>query len=149
MKTLKFRRKTNRLKDYDYSQNGVYLITICTYNKEKIFGDIDFSEHAKVNLNQTGKILDEYIDQIEEVDNYIIMPNHIHLILNLFNDDKNRSIQSIVSSIKRNLTKEIGYSAFQKSFHDHVIQNENEYENIWNYVENNAERWREDCFYRE
>ena len=146
---MKFRRKTNRLKDYDYSQNGVYLITICTYNKEKIFGDIDFSEHAKVNLNQTGKILDEYIDQIEEVDNYIIMPNHIHLILNLFNDDKNRSIQSIVSSIKRNLTKEIGYSAFQKSFHDHVIQNENEYENIWNYVENNAERWREDCFYRE
>ena len=146
---MKFRRKTNRLKGYDYSQNGVYLITICTYNKEKIFGDIDFSEHAKVNLNQTGKILDEYIDQIEEVDNYIIMPNHIHLILNLFNDDKNRSIQSIVSSIKRNLTKEIGYSAFQKSFHDHVIQNENEYENIWNYVENNAERWREDCFYRE
>ena len=149
MKTLKFRRKTNRLKGYDYSQNGVYLITICTYNKEKIFGDIDFSEHAKVNLNQTGKILDEYIDQIEEVDNYIIMPNHIHLILNLFNDDKNRSIQSIVSSIKRNLTREIGYSVFQKSFHDHVIKNENEYENIWNYVENNAERWREDCFYRE
>ena len=77
------------------------------------------------------------------------MPNHIHLILNLFNDDKNRSIQSIVSSIKRNLTREIGYSAFQKSFHDHVIKNEKEYENIWNYVENNAERWREDCFYRE
>ena len=137
------------MKDYDYSQNGVYLITICTQNKEKIFGDIDFSEHAKINLNETGKILENYIDQVEEVDNYIIMPNHIHLILNLFNDDKNRSIQSIVSSIKRNLTREIGYSAFQKSFHDHVIKNEKEYENIWNYVENNAERWREDCFYRE
>ena len=146
---MKFRRKTNRIKDYDYSKNGVYLITICTQNKEKIFGDIDFSEHAKVNLNETGKILENYIDQVEEIDNYIIMPNHIHLILNLFNDDKNRSIQSIVSSIKRNLTREIGYSAFQKSFHDHVIKNEKEYENIWNYVENNAERWREDCFYRE
>ena len=146
---MKFRRKTNRMKDYDYSQNGVYLITICTQNKEKIFGDIDFSEHAKTNLNETGKILENYIDQVEEVDNYIIMPNHIHLILNLFNDDKNRSIQSIVSSIKRNLTREIGYSAFQKSFHDHVIKNEKEYKNIWNYVENNAERWREDCFYRE
>ena len=149
MKALKFRRKTNRLRDYDYSQNGVYLITICTKDKEKLFGDIDFSEHAKVKLNYTGKILYEYIKQIEEVDNYIIMPNHIHLIVNLFNDDKNRSIQSIVSSIKRNLTREIGYSVFQKSFHDHVIKNENEYENIWNYVENNAERWREDCFYRE
>ena len=137
------------MKDYDYSQSGVYLITICTQNKEKIFGDIDFSEHAKINLNETGKILENYIDQVEEVDNYIIMPNHIHLILNLFNDDKNRSIQSIVSSIKRNLTREIGYSAFQKSFHDHVIKNEKEYENIWNYVENNAERWRVDCFYRE
>ena len=146
---MKFRRKTNRLKNYDYSQDGVYLITICTQNKEKIFGDIDFSEHAQVILNDTGKILDDYIKQIEEVENYIIMPNHIHLILNLINDDKNRSIQSIVSSIKRNLTKEIGYPVFQKSFHDHVIKNENEYENIWNYVENNAERWREDCFYRE
>ena len=57
VKPLKFRRKTNRIKNYDYSQNGVYLITICTQNKEKIFGDIDFSEHAKINLNETGKIL--------------------------------------------------------------------------------------------
>ena len=82
-------RKPNRLKHWDYSQPGAYFVTICTRNKAKILCDIvGDGAHAvpRVILSEYGKIVDTYIRSANHmnrvtVDKYVIMPNHIHLIV--------------------------------------------------------------------
>ena len=143
-----FTRKSNRLKNYDYSSNGLYFITVCAKDMERLFGHVDM-ENNMVILNDDGKRVDFYIQKIDEVDNYIIMPNHIHFIICLDKDRNNKSIQRIISGFKRAVSMDFGYSPWQKSFHDHIIKSDKEYANIWNYVENNANKWKDDCFYRE
>lgn len=76
-------RKSIRLKKYDYSNAGWYFITICTQNRECLFGNII---HKKMILNEFGKIVDKKINELKiyknvEIDIYYVMPNHIHLIL--------------------------------------------------------------------
>ena len=80
-------RKPNRLAGYDYSGNGAYFITICTQDRECTLSDIDVGDGFPVPvLTDHGKISDKYINLITEkyptifVDNYVIMPNHIHLL---------------------------------------------------------------------
>lgn len=143
-----FTRKSNRLKNYDYSSNGIYFITVCVNDMECLFGQVDM-ENNMVVLNDDGKRVDFYIQKIDEVDNYIIMPNHIHFIICLDKDRNNKSIQRIISGFKRAVSMDFGYSPWQKSFHDHIIKSDEEYANIWNYVENNANKWKDDCFYRD
>ncbi len=83
-------RQSIRLKEYDYSQNGVYFITICTQNKECLFGEI---EDGEMRLNDAGKIIDRWWHKMKnkfpniELDEYIIMPNHFHGILIIQNVD--------------------------------------------------------------
>ena len=78
------KRKPTRLKGYDYSQNGAYFITICTHQKKHLFGEIT---NAHMHLNDLGEIVNREILKIEshypniEIDKYVIMPNHIHLII--------------------------------------------------------------------
>lgn len=143
-----FTRKSNRLKNYDYSSNGLYFITVCVNDMKCLFGYVDM-ENNMVILNDDGKRVDFFIQKIDEVDNYIIMPNHIHFIIRLDKDRNNKSIQRIISGFKRAVSMDFGYSPWQKSFHDHIIKSDEEYANIWNYVENNANKWKDDCFYRE
>ncbi|MBR2476768.1 MAG: hypothetical protein IKB50_01385 [Clostridia bacterium] len=59
------------------------------------------------------------------------------------------SIVSIVRSLKTLVTKEIGHPIFQRSFHDHIIRNEQDYKMIWEYIDTNPIRWEDDCFYNE
>ena len=83
-------RKQNRLKEYDYSQNGYYFITICTAEKRKILCELSVGANCvrpKIALSEIGKLVDENIGRLNgiyeavRVDNYVIMPNHVHLIL--------------------------------------------------------------------
>ncbi len=80
-------RKSIRLKNYDYSQTGWYYITICTNNREETLGRIP--ESGKMILNDVGKMVNKWWNKIEEnyentkLDQYIIMPNHIHGIINI------------------------------------------------------------------
>jgi len=79
-------RKSIRLKGYDYSQAGLYFITICTQNKECIFGEI---KNSVMILNDFGKIIhDEWIKTENmrndiNMDQFVIMPNHIHAIIEI------------------------------------------------------------------
>ena len=88
-------RKSTRLKDFDYNTNGAYFITICTEGRGKILssavgGDVLDAPH--IELLPHGKIADKYIRQINDhyadivVDRYVIMPDHIHIILFLFDN---------------------------------------------------------------
>ncbi len=80
----KHHRKSVRLKEYDYSKPNAYFITICTYNKECIFGAII---NGEMQLNAYGKIVENEwlktptIRQYVLLDKYIIMPNHFHGII--------------------------------------------------------------------
>ncbi len=152
-------RKPTRLKEYDYSTPGAYFVTICTKDRKEILGKIvggDALIAPKNKLTEIGRICDKYIKNINvkyqdvTVDNYVIMPNHIHLIISLHGTMRASSptanIQTIIRSLKTLITKEIGYSIWQRSFHDHIIRGEKDYKNIWEYVDKNVTNWKKDCF---
>jgi len=86
----KFRVPTNRLREYDYSSEGAYFITICTKNRENYFGKI--MDEVMV-VNEMGKVSEEYwygmVDSFENLilDEFVIMPNHVHLIIMIQNSD--------------------------------------------------------------
>jgi len=82
-------RKNIRLTGYDYSQSGAYFITICARNMEHQFGNM---VEGKVELSNCGIIAERNIRSISEhmksvcIDNYVVMPNHVHLILTIIPD---------------------------------------------------------------
>jgi len=59
------------------------------------------------------------------------------------------TISTVVQQFKGVITKRIGQSVWQKLFHDHVIRDQRDYDKIWQYIDNNPLRWKEDCFYEE
>ena len=83
-------RKSNRLKGFDYSQGGGYFVTICTKNRHNHFGDI---KNGEMILNDSGKIADEMFKGIEnDLDKYVVMPNHIHWIIIITDDIVTRNV---------------------------------------------------------
>ena len=145
------KRKRTRLKDFDYSQNGYYFITICTKDKEKLLCEIVWDD-AHIVPSPYGVVIEKYIKSIVGIDKYVIMPNHIHLIIKIdsgtmWASSPTKSISQLIKSFKIIVTKEIGKPIFQRSFYDHIIRNENDYLKIWNYIDTNPMKWNEDCFY--
>ena len=141
------KRKANRLKGYDYSQNGAYFITICTEKRKNLLCDI-VGDAAHSVPKPYGMITEKYIRNIPGLEKYVIMPNHVHMIV-LVDDlaDSAQSISTMVRSLKTLVTKEIGKPIFQRSFYDHVIRNDQDYREIWEYIENNPMKWKLDRFY--
>ena len=154
------KRKANRLANYDYSQNGAYFITICVKDKEPILSMIKFNSiyPNEIKLSKLGIIVANEILNIEKrfdntkVLDYVIMPNHIHLIIQL--DDCSCSLGQIIGSFKSIATlqsKKIGYSndkLFQRNYYDHIIRNEDDYLTKSNYIKNNPEKWLDDKYYK-
>ncbi len=157
-------RKPNRLKNYDYSSNGMYFITICTRNKEHIFGNIveaTIGRPPEIQLSQYGEITKYAVENINKhysavsVEKYVIMPNHIHLLLLIDTHNENGrpmiapTISTVIQQMKGYVSKQIGFSPWQKLFHDHIIRGERDYEKIWEYIDTNPAKWESDCFYTE
>lgn len=80
------KRRQIRLANYDYSQLGAYYVTICTYRREHVFGNV---VNGKMVLNELGVIINQYWQKLPnrfpniEVDTFVIMPNHFHGIINI------------------------------------------------------------------
>jgi REP element-mobilizing transposase RayT len=160
------KRKHPRLKEYDYSQNGCYFVTICTKNREQILSKINVGRDAiippQIALTEYGKITDNYINNICKVYNginvekYIIMPNHIHLLITIMQDIDGGmkasrptvSLFTVVRSLKTMVTRQLGFSIWQTSFHEHIIRNEEEHLKIWKYIDTNHIKWEVDCYYK-
>lgn len=155
------KRKKTRLPGYDYSQNGAYFITICVMERQELLWNVG-ARIARLQdttpLSQYGLVVDAAILEITKhypcirVDKYCIMPNHIHLILMLQQDDgrtmRAPTISTVINQMKGTVTKQISFSLWQKSFHDRIIRNEREYQKIWEYIDTNPLKWETDCFYR-
>ena len=87
------------------------------------------------------------------LDKYVVMPNHIHGIFVIHQEEKGlKDLSVAIGQYKMSVTKEIrtwepGKEVWQRSFHDHIIRNQKSYEKIWLYIEHNPLKWEEDCFY--
>ena len=150
-------RKPNRLAGYDYSQNGAYFITLCVKGRHEILWDPVGARTTRPSLSEIGLVVETAIKNIPNIyetvflENYTVMPNHIHMILRI--DDQNGralrapTISTVINQVKGYATKQIRYSIWQKLFHDHIIRNENEYHRIAEYIQNNPLNWEQDCFY--
>jgi REP element-mobilizing transposase RayT len=77
-------RKPNRLNEYDYNQNGAYFVTICTQDRKQILSSI-VGDDAHIVPKPYGIIAEKYICNAPEVEKYVIMPDHIHMIIRLDN----------------------------------------------------------------
>lgn len=157
------KRKPNRLPCFDYSTPGAYFVTICTVNREKMFWrrvGADIIRPESVPLSSVGRIVEQGIQNIHThydsvlVDKYCIMPDHVHLILLIQSNVDGRmisapTISTVVGSMKRWVSRQVGQAVWQKSFYDHGIRNQQDYLQIWEYIENNPARWKKDCFYEE
>ena len=153
------KRKQNRLQNFDYSANGAYFITICTHNKECILSNIvgeGLCALPKINLNPIGEEIEKSINYINDYyDNikivkHIIMPNHIHLLIEINNQTGGHGdppLQSIIGQLKSYTTNKYGKQLWQRSYYDHIIRNEEDYLNVWEYINNNAKKWTEDKYY--
>jgi len=154
------RRKNNRLKEYDYSKAGYYFITICTKDNNNLFWNIGVSynqQSEKLPLSNIGEIIDMEINNINsiyenvEIDKYVIMPNHVHMIIVLHEgNDQSKvipTISRVIQQFKGSISKQVGFSLWQKSFYDNIIRKQEEYENIYEYIETNPLKWEEDKYY--
>lgn len=141
--------KTIRLKDYDYSKEGMYFITICIKDRKELLGNIT---NDKINLTKEGIIAEENIKNIEEIysniriDGYVIMPNHIHMLLEIKNKN-DITVSKIIKHYKTNVSREITYSIWQKSFYEHIVRDEKEYLKITEYIQNNVINWEKDKYF--
>ena len=172
-------RKNTRLKTFDYNSVGAYFITVCTQNKEHLLSQIvhkdscvgtgvldgpQTNEKICVELNGYGKIVDKYINQPNDfynnisVDYYVIMPNHIHLLIYVSengpsgtpvptelvcveNSIQNSIISKFISTFKRFCNKEIGKNIWQMRSFDHIIRDERDYEFHVKYIRENPLKW--------
>lgn len=164
-------RKEHRLKSFDYSSNGAYFITICTRNRQYLFwnnydigrvGAAFGGPRVKIQLTEYGKIVEDELKMIPSIypdivfiPKFVIMPNHIHLIivLNTYSEDgppkAAPTVGSIINKFKGSVTKKAGFRVWQKSFYDRVIRNECEYRAYWQYIENNPTNWENDEYFSE
>ena len=183
------KRKYNRLEGYDYNLNGAYFVTVCAKDRQDLFAKYDVGANSvrpqinnndddecfgklvdspNIKLSDIGHIIDKSINNIEQIyedvfiDKYIIMPDHVHIIIVFDRDTNEKDGRTIVGAIidrpnsgehcsplhypklsriikqwKGVVTKKVGFPIWQKSFYDHIIRNEEDYHMIINYIENN------------
>lgn len=164
------KRKPTRLKNYDYSTPGAYFITLCTHNRKCLFSNIvgAIHESPENKLTEYGQFAEQIMKMLPDrfnvsIPKYIIMPNHIHLIIEIGDNNERRAIREspiqhhrsiidkMVGFLKMNVSKKVHntYNAkiWQRSYHDHIIRDEKYYQKIWEYIDTNVIRWEKDCFY--
>jgi len=162
------RRKTIRLPEYDYSWIGAYFITICVRRKECILGQI---KNGEIYLNEIGDAIHKNWFWLEKrfkdvkLDEFIVMPNHIHgIILNTEEGgsrtapttlNKRKPLGRLIGAFKTVSTKEVnnirntpGQKLWQRNYYEHIIRNENDLQSIRHYIKYNPLKWDNDPEFR-
>ena len=148
-------RRPTRLKEYDYSSNGAYFITVCTHNRRHILSDVTVNDVGEglcalpqIKLSALGKIVNDCINHINtypfvKVDSYIIMPDHLHLLIsiNAPGGHGGPPLQHIIQQFKSYSTHKAKNKIWQRSFYDHIVRNESDLIDINNYIQANPIMW--------
>ena len=160
-------RHSIRLKDFDYATPGLYFVTICSQNREMLFGII---RAGRLFLNEAGRMVERWYWETESkystvrCREMVVMPNHFHCIWEILGVDKNDfdpsvSLSSIVQWFKTMTTneyirgvKQLGWPSFkgrlwQRNYYEHIIRDEESYRAIANYIITNPIRWNGDRFH--
>lgn len=169
-------RRSIRLQGYDYAQAGAYFVTICTQNREWLFGEVVDGE---MRLSDAGQIVaNEWINTLllrpnVELDGWVVMPNHLHgivVIVESYRGDvgvlhapmgiptlrsPSQTIGAIVRGFKSTVTKQINLlrkqnSAvlWQRNYYEHIIRDESELNEIREYIQNNPLKWEMDSLFQ-
>ena len=172
-------RRSIRLTGHDYSQSGLYFITLCSINKICMFGNV---VDGKMQLNDIGQLVEqEWLNTINirhndvRLHNYIVMPNHFHAIIEIRRGESHspkshssqpdsphshspqtinggninendlpqrmkspsQTVGAIVRGFKGAVSRQLGYSIWQRNYYEHIIRTDASYRHISNYIENN------------
>ena len=140
----------------------MYFVTLCTIDRHGLLWEqvgATFGRPSEtVPLSDIGKIVDAEIQKIGliyenvQINKYIIMPNHVHMIIVLHQNESGRpkvapTISRIVQQFKGSISKKAGFCIWQKLFFDRIIRNEKEYRKIWAYIDTNPMTWKLDTYY--
>ena len=144
-------RRPNRVPHYDYSQAGAYFVTVCTQDRKMLLSRISHPDRPE--LSPRGCVAEKYIHQMDafydhlSVDKYVIMPDHIHLLITIHETadpipkERTSAIARFVATFKRFCNKEFGGNIWQERYYDHVIRNQEDYNEVWEYIDDNPRKW--------
>ena len=160
-------RHSMRLKHYDYSSPGAYFVTICAEDRRNTFGavrdgGIIFNDYGKI-VHETWKWLGEQYQHVQ-IDEFVIMPNHMHGIIIIDYDRrggsrtaptaKQKPLGGLIGAFKTVSSKQInklrntqGTSIWQRNYYEHVIRNEYDLDNTREYITNNPANWETDEYF--
>ena len=167
------RRRSLRLRDYDYRQDGAYFVTICTHNRQCLLGKVVDNE---VILNLWGKLIESEWLQTEllrpyvSLDAHVVMPNHFHAIMFLHHQERATqrvaptkdkpigpnpaSVGAIVGQFKSQVSKRISAlwgpikePIWQRNYYEHIIRDEDDLNRIRQYIEDNPAGWPKDEYF--
>jgi putative transposase len=144
------RRRSVRLRGYDYRQSATYFVTICVQHRECLFGKI---RDQQFHPNLYGEIVSQDLILLGSqypgisTNPWVVMPNHIHFNLKI-SQENSIPLGEIVRSFKYETTKKInrlrespGIKVWQRNYYEHIIRNETEHQTICNYIHQNPLRW--------
>ena len=158
-------RRSIRLRDFDYSSNNMYFVTVCVQDRECLLGKI---VNDNLYLLPFGHIANKCITYISNnypgvhVDILQIMPNHIHMIITLESHGRTRrsapTLGTIVQRFKTMTThdylegmkihkwKSFNKKLWQRDYYEHIVRDEKDLNRIWEYIQNNVTNWHKDKF---
>ena len=160
------KRRTTRLQEYDYSTPGAYFLTLCTQDRRCLLSRIvgtGVPDVPNIELLPYGKVAVKYLHQLNDfyehlsVESYVIMPNHIHILLMIHNNGpsrtpvptalQNSTISRFLSTFKRFCNKECGKNIWQSRSYDHIIRDQADFDRHLKYIYENPFKWEEDSLY--
>lgn len=167
---MEHKRKSIRLKEYNYANKGAYYITICTHERKCLFGKVI---DGKIKLSEGGKIVNDNWIRLPkrfpniEICDYIIMPNHIHGVImingsaicnratikvaptlgNIIGAFKSITTNEYINNIINQNWPQFNKRLWQRNYYEHIIRNETDLYCIRKYIENNPLQWKQDTYY--
>ena len=164
-------RKSIRLKNYDYSQRGLYFVTTCVQNRKYLFGEI---VDTVMSLNDAGQMIQSQWQALPQrfqqinLKEFIVMPNHFHGIIeiaigtplvvarstdsqevsptvgDIVGAFKSISTHKYISGVKTKNWQRFDKRLWQRNYWEHIVRNESEYHLIAEYIDNNSIMWNKD-----
>ncbi len=149
------------MRGFNYSQEAVYFVTICSHEHKYIFGDIlRIGDSNVFSPSRIGELVEENFFQLPDrfpefaLIHFSLLPNHLHFLTmkNKTDHDTAKSVSDLVGVFKslsdRAVRNEMSMiRIWQKSFHDHIIRDEKDFQTHWLYIEENLNRWNEDEYF--
>ncbi len=147
-------RQSIRLQGYDYTNEGIYFVTICCYQRQHLFGEID---NGEMKINLIGQIVSALWQKMPqhfpnvELDGFILMPDHLHGIIMISESKEKASLANIIQNFKsissrkiNRINKTYGISIWQRNYYERIVRTDQELINLREYIKNNPANWT-DC----